>query len=231
MWRMKATLLIFAMVTLVGCATVNDVGKHLRPNDPKDGQSTNKRTESVVTPTWTSDPSNPNNVKIEKAIRIAAKKPTDELTKADLENVTRLYLMDKQLTNVKELENFTQLTYLNLNYNRLNDVRGLEKLTQLTHLYLGGNKLTDVKGLEKLTKLTELWLGVNKLTDVSGLEKLTQLKVLHLSGNELTDVKGLEKLTQLTRLYLSDTPNLTKARIAELQKALPKCYIEHNATK
>jgi len=44
-------------------------------------------------------------------------------------------------------------------------------------------------------------------------------------------VKGLEKLAQLEKLYLQDNPNLTKAQIAELQKALPKCNIYSNPTK
>ena len=87
--------------------------------------------------------------------------------------------------------------------------KALEKLTQLTLLYLHGNKLTDVKSLEKLTKLTKL----------------------ELRGNRLTSLKGLEKLTQLTELYLNSNPNLTKAQIAELQKALPKCKISSNPTK
>ena len=39
------------------------------------------------------------------------------------------------------------------------------------------------------------------------------------------DVKGLEKLTQLEKLTLRDNPDLTKAQINELQKALPKCRI------
>jgi len=60
-----------------------------------------------------------------------------------------------------------------------------------------------------LEKVTELWLGVNQLTSVKGLEKLTQLKVLDLSNN----------------------PDLTKAQIAELHKALPKCEIYSNPTK
>ena len=64
-----------------------------------------------------------------------------------------------------------------------------------------------------------------------GLEKLPQLEVLHLDGNQLTDVKGLEKLPQLQYLYLNGNPDLTKAQIDELQKALPSCEIEHNATK
>ena len=47
----------------------------------------------------------------------------------------------------------------------------------------------------------------------------------------MTDVTVLEKLTQLTNLDLRDNPNLTKAQIDQLQKALPKCKITHNATK
>ena len=66
---------------------------------------------------------------------------------------------------------------------------------------------------------------------MKGLEKLTQLKNLFLGGNQLIDVKGLEKLTQLTELGLHNNPALTKAQIAELQKALPNCKILHNATK
>ena len=146
---------------------------------------------------------------IEVAIRKRIKKPVGELTKADLEKVTELGIYNKQLTSVK----------------------GLEKLTQLEMLSLRNNKLTDVKGLEKLTKLGELYLSDNKLTDVKGLEKFTQLEELDLGYNKLTDVTGLEKLTKLTRLDLGDNSDLTKAQIAELQKALPKCKIFHNAKK
>jgi len=79
--------------------------------------------------------------------------------------------------------------------------------------------------------LETLNLQANQLTDVKGLEKLNQLTRLHLAENQLTDVKGLEKLTQLTHLELNFNPDLTKAQIAELQKALPKCIIHSNPTK
>ncbi len=105
------------------------------------------------------------NTIIEAAIRTQLKKPTGELTKADLEKVTRLSLKNNQLTSVK------------------------------------------------------------------GLENLTQLKWLYLHNNKLTDVKGLEKLTQLTWLELQDNPDLTKAQIDQLKKALPKCKITSNPTK
>ena len=66
---------------------------------------------------------------------------------------------------------------------------------------------------------------VGELTDVD----LEKVKKLNLNDNQLTDVKGLEKLTKLQWLRLQDNPALTKAQIAELQKALPKCKISHNA--
>ena len=147
---------------------------------------------------------------IEAAIRKAAKKPTGELTKADLEKVTKLSFSGKKLTEVP---------------------KGLEKLTKLEELYLNINRLTDVKGLEKLTQLRVLHLDRNQLTDVKGLEKLTQLTRLYLALNKLTDVKGLEKLTKLERLVLMYNPDLTKAQMAELKKALPKCKISSNPTK
>jgi len=130
-------LIIMLVVVCVGCGT------------------TSVKTPKPTSTSWVSDPSNPNNVKIEAAIRKAAKKPTGELTEADLEKVTELILDSNQLTSVKDLE------------------------------------------------------------------KHTQLERLYLNNNKLTNVKGLEKLTQLKALYLRHNPNLTKAQIDELQKALP----------
>ena len=82
-----------------------------------------------------------------------------------------------------------------------------------------------------LDKVTSLNLGVHPLTSVKGLENLTQLKDLDLHKNQLTSVKGLEKFTQLKYLWLTGNPDLTKAQIAELQKALPNCDIESNPKK
>ena len=104
-------------------------------------------------------------------------------------------------------------------------------MEKVKELHLVNKQLTGVKGLEKLTNLTYLNLHNNQLTSVKGLEKLTQLQTLNLFNNQLTDIKGLEKLTQLELLFLRRNPALTKAQIDELQNALPKCKIYHNATK
>ena len=84
-----------------------------------------------------------------------------------------------------------------------------------------------------LEKVTGLIFSVDhmQLTDVKGLEKLTQITRLDLYNNELTSVKGLKKLAQLKELWLEGNPDLTKAQIDELKKALPKCKIISNPTK
>jgi len=107
-----------------------------------------------------------------------------------------------------------------------------EDLESVKTLFLFLNELTQVpKDLEKLKQLTELNLNNNKLNNVKGLEKLGQLKYLHLENNNLTDLKGLESLTRLKELDLNNNPDLTKAQIEELQKALPACNISSNAKK
>jgi len=110
---------------------------------------------------------------IEKEIRRILKKPTGELTKTDLEKVTRLDLLSRNLTDVKGLENLTQLTTLYLHANQLTEVpKGLEKLTQLRFLELHYNQLTDVQGLEKLNHLTYLNLQNNPALTKAQIDEL-----------------------------------------------------------
>ena len=145
---MQKTILMIVAVALVGCGKA----KEERADKAKEAAEAKAAVEAKAAA---------DAKVIEKAIRIAAKKLTGELTKADLEKVTRLYLNNNQLTDVKGLENLTQLTDLDLSRNQLSDVKGLEKLTQLKELYLFNNQLTDLKGLEKTVNS---YLGKRGLT-------------------------------------------------------------------
>jgi len=178
---------LLALVLVLGCGKgEQSTNTNQSNNTPEKSAKKKAEKETPTSTSWVSDPSDPNNVKIETAIRKAVGKPTGKLTKVDLEKVTRLPLYDSELT----------------------DVTALKELTQLQALHLNGNQLTDVKELENLT----------------------QLKKLSLDENQLTRVKGLEKLTQLKELWLKDNPDLNKAQIDELKKALPKCFISSNPT-
>jgi hypothetical protein len=93
---------------------------------------------------------------IEAAIRKAAKKPTGELTKADLAKVTLLSLDDgPKITDagLKEVAKLQQLKVLNLGDTEITDagLKDLAKFKQLEGLVLDGTKITkaDVAKLKK----------------------------------------------------------------------------------
>jgi len=215
---MKPTFI--AIVAVLLCLSVFSGCQTSQPNGtPEPPKTTAKKNETGAR---VSDPSDPNNVKIETAIRKRIKKPTGELT--NIINPIVKKAIRKELRKPSD-----ELTEADL-----------EKVTRLDFRpgELHGNKwpgkqLNGVpKELEKLNQLTELNLGINKLTHVKGFPKLTQLKELRLAFNQLTELpKGLENLTQMTSLYLRDNPDLTKAQIDQLKKALPKCRFVSNPTK
>jgi len=150
---------------------------------------------------------------------------------------------------LKGLEKLTQLKVLQLKDNpdltkaQINQLQKALPKCRIFHDYFTNAERIGYAIREQLAKptgeltkadyeeVTSLELNNNQLTNVKGLEKLTQLKVLHLYNNKLTDVTGLEKLTQLKVLMLKANPDLTKAQIDELKKALPKCEIYSNPKK
>ena len=97
-------------------------------------------------------------------------------------------------------------------------------------LKLSDTKITDagLKEVAELKNLTTLILYDTKITDAGLKEvaKLQKLEDLFLMRTKITDA-GLEdvaKLQKLTDLHLSYT-QATVAGVAELQKALPNCFI------
>ena len=106
-------------------------------------------------------------------------------------------------------------------------------LEKVTWLNFSGYQLTDVSALAGLTKVERLDLGGNKLADgqLKHLAGFAQLKELDLSFNQLTDVSTLAGLKRLEQLDLNSNPNLTKAEVDKLKKALPRCRIYSNAKK
>ena len=169
---MQKTILLIVAVVMVGCGTTG----------------------------WVSDPSNPQNVFVEKVIRYKLKKPTGELTKADLAKVTGLGSGDEIFDDGLQAGAWLrpQITDEGL--------KEVAKLKQLEGLYLGHTKITDVglKEVAKLQQLSKLGLVNTKITDAG--------------------LKDVSKMQQLGRIFLTGT-KVTDAGVTELKKALPKCRI------
>jgi hypothetical protein len=153
---------------------------------------------------------------VEKATRKELKKPTGELTKADLAKVTILILNDTKITDagLKEIAKLQRLELLYLNFTKITDagLKDIAKLQKLTHLSLSYTKITGagLKDIAKLQKLTGLWLNGNDITDAGLMDtaKLQKLIHLNLDGTKITDEIA-----------------------AELGKALPNCKIFHSYKK
>jgi hypothetical protein len=117
------------------------------------------------------------------------------------------------------------------------DLTILKEITTLKELGLTYTKTTDqgLIHLKGLTNLEVLNLYGTKITDtgLGHLKALPNLEVLNLGGNRITDgcLVHLKGLTKLKKLNLVNTfPKsgmISDATIAELQKALPNCKIEH----
>jgi len=186
-------------------------------------------TENVETPSKSVEITDP---VVEMEIRRQIRKPTGELTEADIKRVKNLEFIHSSITNegVKEVAKLKQLEKLSLSHTKITDewLEEVIKLPKLRGLGLWDTKITDA-GLKEVVKLKHLYylnLGGTKITD-AGLKELAKLKnltELNLRYTQITEagLKELAKCKQLEKLHLGHT-QITDT--AELQKALPKCKI------
>ncbi|MCR5849086.1 MAG: hypothetical protein K6G92_00020 [Bacteroidaceae bacterium] len=131
------------------------------------------------------------------------------LTEEEIAEVTRMDLSTKKILNLKGIEFFTELTWLNCTNNQLTEI-DLSKCTKLEHFDCNWTQLTELN-MSKNIALTELTCSYNKLhsLDVSKNKALIDLRC---GGNQLTTLdvsnnSALEVLfcneNQLTELDLS----------------------------
>jgi hypothetical protein len=102
---------------------------------------------------------------VEKAVREDPKKPTGELTEADLAKVTQLVLSATQITDagLKDVAKLKNLKDLDLRAAQITDagLKDIAKMQQLRRLRLNSTQITDagLKDIAKLLKLEWLELG------------------------------------------------------------------------
>ena len=154
----------------------------------------------------------------EKAIRKALELADDEkITIEILNNVEKLDLSEKGLSDISDIESFKKLTELYLNSNNISDISALANLTNLQTLHLSGNKIiSDISALGNLTNLQTLNLSNNNISDIGALASLTNLQTLYLSNNNISDISALGGLTNLTELDWSYNKNISIGALANL---------------
>lgn len=153
-------------------------------------------------------------------------------------NIQKISLQNNGLTDLKVVEEMTQITDLYLADNRLNNLFGIEKLVELKSLYLAENEIYDLKPLGSLPKLVNLYLNKNKIKSLASLfeaqtienKGLAKLSILDVSDNcGLTELGSIEKLPSLTTLILNKTgveqSKLAQSLVAKFEFfQLTNCY-------
>jgi len=123
---------------------------------------------------------------LEAAIRDALGKPAgEEITAAELLNLTTLWALFSDITDLTGLEYCTNLTELNIYGNQISDISLLSSLTNLTVLFLSGNHISDISALvdnSGLDSEDKVWLEDNNLDLSEGSEDIENIRALEDRG-------------------------------------------------
>ncbi len=117
------------------------------------------------------------------------------LSDSERKSVTEIDCRESSISDLKGIEYFSELNYLDCAYNQLTCL-DVSRNTQLTGLWCSDNQLTSLD-VSRNTQLTDLLCYDNQLTslDVNN----TQLTYLNCGGNQLSSL-DVSKNTHLTQL-------------------------------
>jgi Leucine-rich repeat (LRR) protein/GTPase SAR1 family protein len=129
-------------------------------------------------------------------------------------------LVKDEIIILEELENFPQLTLINLSNNKLSQLpEAIAKLQNIISLDLSKNQFFQLpKAIAKLQKLTEFKLSKNQFSQLpEAITELQNLTDLDLSENKFSQLPDtIAKLQKLTEL------NLSKNQFFQLPEAIAK---------
>jgi internalin A len=167
-------------------------------------------------------------VKFEKEIREILNKPSGDIYKSDVVEITELDLAYLAIDKIDDIVHFN-LTYLDLSGNDIRDISVLNELNNLTFLNLGDSQISDISALRNLTNLTILRLCENQISDISFLSELTNLTILGLGENQISDISALRNLTNLTLLGINENQISDISALSNLTN-LTCLYLNANQT-
>ena len=140
---------------------------------------------------------------VEASIAKQFKKPFEELSQTELDQLRTLYLVDDQIVDLGGAASLVALQVLILESKGLQNLEGIEKLSQLRRLTVRADKQVDDLGpLSQLDFLEELSLQDCRLTDLTPLTRLVRLESLDIRESEVESLELLESLQSLEKLWL-----------------------------
>jgi dynein assembly factor 1 len=115
-----------------------------------------------------------------------------------------LYLHYQSFTEIRNLEDYTNLRVLWLENNMISEIKNLESLSKLRCLYLQHNCLTQIKNLDNLKDLSTLNLSFNQISKIENLSNLLQLEDLNISHNSINNSSSIVPISEVPSLKVLD---------------------------
>ena len=118
---------------------------------------------------------------------------------------------DGKIKSLVDLEHFTSLKQLSIEYQEsldisaLADTENIDCLKRLTNLSISANNIEDMSVVSKLIALETLSLCYNKIVDISPISMLIELQSIDLAKNEqLSSIEPLRGLRKLKSVAVTD---------------------------
>jgi len=154
---------------------------------------------------------------IENEVRKQIGKSTDEdLSESDILAVAELKLNNLGIADIRDLEQFKNLTHLEIMGNCINDLSPLASLVKLETLFAGNcpfspkdektnqNNYSDLECISNLTNLKNISFTACEITDISFVKHWVNLENAWLYSNKIEDISPIKGLTKLKKIYLFD---------------------------
>ncbi|RLN36639.1 hypothetical protein BBI17_002690 [Phytophthora kernoviae] len=112
------------------------------------------------------------------------------------------------ISQIENLDAFTHVEELYLQYNLIETIDGLDDHDQLTFLALAGNRIREVKNLKHLNNLKFLDLSMNYIEDFELSEFPKSLRILRLAGNPF-----IRHMPSYAHLFFERIPDLVQLQL------------------
>ena len=171
---------------------------------------------------------------LEAAIRTAISKPSGDIHRLDLMNLTFLEGNGRGIASLTGLEYCTNLEVLFMSYNDISDLQPLAALSKLYALQFVHNQIRSIAPLATLNNLTYIILRSNKVSDLTAFTDLNKLHLVDVSSDSISSIAPMVAnlgFADTDTLVLSGNPLSDAARnfeIPELQaRGVTVIYVVH----
>jgi len=137
-------------------------------------------------------------------------------------NLRELHLNDNRIRNIDALRNCANLEVLHLRGNPMSNLEPISKLTRIRVLVLRGTDVVDLGDLRNLTGMTDLLINHVRVTDLTPIAGMVKMKNLYLNNNPLlADLSAVENMAQLSEIDIRKCPKIGKAQRKWLKSVVP----------